>query len=304
MTKKEILKTIELRQSTIQDYLNCPLMFRFKHIEKLEPALRHPAALHGSTLHKLIYMIHLDKWNMNVVHYYRDVFEYFEFYSPEESHIPVLWKTDREKELEVFEKNAIEILDGYRRKPANREAVVLYAEQEFRVKIAGHWFMGTVDQVRRNPDGTVELIDFKSGRQQPTVAYLQNDWQLNLYIYALRYGELKVGDEWIKTRLLPDYASWYFLRGHEIRKRTTVNGSAGEEKGPTLIRTEKGLPELRTFRREMEKLLRVMLKDWHYPNPNHCQICNYSRYCLDRHNPLSDDLVEKAKRLLSESEVE
>jgi len=239
---------------------------------------------------------------MNVAHYYRDVFEWFEFRKEGESDIPVYWKTDREKTIREFEANAIEILDGYRRKRENIEADVLYAEQEFRVKIAGYWFTGTIDQLRRNADGTLELIDFKSGRQQPTVAFLHNDWQLNLYLYALRYGEVKVADEWFKPKLLPDFTSWYFLRGHELRKRTTINGNAGEEKGPTLIRTEKGLMELRRFRKEMEMLLKVMLRDWHFPNTNHCQICNYTRYCLERDQILPEDIVSQARKILEETD--
>lgn len=303
MRKHEILKQIELRQSTIKDYLSCPLMFRFRHLEKIPPAWRHPAALHGSTLHRLIYLIHRDKWNMDVRHHYREIFNYFEFENGAEAKIPVFWKTDREKTLAAYEQNAVEILDGYRRKRENQQAVILYSEQEFRVKIAGQVFTGTIDQVRRNEDGTLELLDFKSGKQQPTAPFLHNDWQLNLYIYALYYGEIKSGEEWVKPRLLPDYSSWYFLRNHEIRKRTTVNGFSGDEKGEPLIRTEKGLSELRMFRQDMQRLLRVMLRDWHYPNTNHCQICNYARHCMERHQILPDDLVAKARELLAESEA-
>ena len=58
--KKEILSQIELRQSTIKDYLSCPLMFKFKHLEGIKPSYRHPAALHGSTLHEAIHLFHSD----------------------------------------------------------------------------------------------------------------------------------------------------------------------------------------------------------------------------------------------------
>ena len=153
MTKSEIAKSIELRQSTIKDYLLCPLMFKYRHIEKLKPSYRNPAALHGSTLHKLIEWIHTVNWNLEVSKFYKEVFSYFEYCKLEEKDIPVFWKNGREVELAAYEKNAIEILDGYHKRPENQHAKVLYSETIFRVKIAGYMFTGTIDQVRENEDG-------------------------------------------------------------------------------------------------------------------------------------------------------
>jgi putative RecB family exonuclease len=303
MRKNEIASTIELRQSTIKDFLLCPLMFKYRHIEKIAPAFRNPAALHGSTLHKLLELIHTVNFNLDVSKFCKEIFSYFEFSKPDESSIPVFWKTNRETELAAYEKNALEILDGYRKRPENQDAKVLYSETEFRVKIAGYIFTGTLDQVRENSDGTIELIDFKSSKQMPSVAFLHNDWQLNLYLYAIRFGELKVHDQWIKPKLMPTYSSWYFLRGHEIRKRTTMNGKAGEEKGNALIRTQKGMHELKQFRQDLSNLLKSMLKSWHYPNPNACSFCSYSEMCIKRHKDISADLVEEAKKLLKETEA-
>lgn len=299
MTRTEILKRIQLRQSTIKDYLLCPLMFRYRHVERIEPSWRSSAAMHGTTLHKLIELIHRDKWNLRVEHHYREIFDSLE-YDGEEAHIPVFWE-DRDKELAAYEANAIEILDGYRRRHENQVAWVLYAEQPFRVKVAGHYFTGTIDQVRRNPDGSVELVDFKSNRQQPHPAYLANDWQMALYSYALRYGDLWVGGEWIRPRLMVDAAAWYHLRGHEIRKRRTVNGAAGEEKlADPVLRVRKSIEDLRGFREDVRRLLNVMLKDWHYPNPNACSFCGYREICAQRHQAIPVDLIEEARELLED----
>ena len=303
MKKNEIAKTIELRQSTIKNYLLCPLMFKYQHIDKLEPSFRNPAALHGSTLHKLIEWMHTVNWNLDISQFYREVFSYFEFEKSDECEIPVFWKNDRETEITEYEKNAIEILEGYRKNPENEKAKIICSETEFRVKIAGHMFTGTIDQVRENGDYSIELIDFKSGRQIPSVESLHTDWQLNLYLYALRFGELKIHDQWLKLRLLPTYSSWYFLRAHEIRKRSTVNGSAGDEKGTALIRTQKGIHELKQFRKDISNLLKVMLKPWYYPNPNSCNFCAYGEMCVKRHKDLPAELVQEAKELINETEA-
>jgi RecB family exonuclease len=302
MTKNEILQTIQLRQSTIKDYLNCPLMFRFRHLDKLTPEHRNPAALHGSAIHKLLYMIHDDKWNLNVEQYYRDVFEHYEFGKNRESRISVKWK-DRDKELPAFEANAVEIIDNYRKHDGNQQASILYAEQRFRVKVSGYIFTGTIDQVRKYSDGTIELLDFKSSKQRPNELAMHNDWQLALYQYAMRYGEVLVDDDWIKPKLHSDFSSIYFLRAHEIRKRTTVNGKIGEEKGEPLIRTQRSLQDMRQFKNQINNLLKAMLKDWHYPNTNHCNLCNYKTHCLERSAELPKAFVAEARKRLNETQA-
>lgn len=302
MTKREILQTIQLRQSTIKDYLNCPLMFRFKHLDKIPPEFRNPAALHGSILHKLLYLIHESKWNMEVSHYYREIFDEFEHNQGFESNIPVRWE-DRDKELAAFEQNAIEILDGYRRKPENREAIILYAEQPFRVKLAGQIFTGTIDQVRRNSDSSIELLDYKSGKQQPNPIAIRNDWQLSLYQYALQYGEFEIAGNWLKPGLKADFSSIYFLRAHEVRKKSSPNGPVGSEKGDPLIRTKRSPDDLRRFKKQMEYLLKAMLRDCYFPNPNHCHMCQYTDHCLDRSKELPANLIIQARQRLKEAQV-
>jgi RecB family exonuclease len=300
MTKGEILQSIQLRQSTIKDFLACPLMFRFRHIEKLPPESRNTGALHGSTIHKLLYLIHEDKWNLDAKLYYRDIFEEFEFANGAESNIPVRWE-NRDKELAVLEDNAVEIINGYRRKTENRDCLVIYAEQSFRVRIAGYTFTGTIDQIRRNPDCSIELIDFKSGKQQPNPVSLKNDWQLALYSYAARYGEFDIADKTFSPRLAPDYSSIYFLRGHEIRKKASSNGPAGSEKGDPLLRVRLDSQNQRQFREQIRRLLNAMLKDWHYPNPTHCNMCQYTGYCLNSSKELPKSLIVEARQRLKET---
>jgi RecB family exonuclease len=291
-SKQDILDSIELRQSTIKDWLFCSRMFHLKHIEGLQENYRHSAMVHGSVIHKIIDIFHKGFWHIDLRTAYLEIFEMI----GAESDVPVYYKEDLARLVD----NAIELLEGYRNKPINREAEVLYSEVPFRVKIAGHWFTGTIDQVRVNQDGTIELLDLKTSKQRPSVAFLHNDWQLNLYTYALYYGELYEEGQWLSRKLRPTYSSWYFLRSHEIRKRTTVNGKAGQQKGEPLIRSEKGIEDLRRFREDMKALLKVMLKDWSFPNPQNCGMCSFAKICMDK-NPLSSKLVEQAQELLEET---
>lgn len=274
MTKNEILSSIELRQSTIKDFLNCPLMFRFKHIEKIPENYRCSAALHGTALHKVIYRLHNEDWNLSLRKAYMEALEE----AVGESDNEVRWKETPERYCD----NAIEILRGYRENPINSEVEILFSEVPFKVRVNGHVLTGTIDQVRRNPDGTVELIDFKSSQQRPPICFLQNDWQLRLYSLGLAMGWVKSNGIWVKPQLHVNYGSIYFLRAHEIRKRTTSNGKAGEQKGEPIIRTKRTSEDLKLLRVELKALFNSMLKDWHYPNNNACLYCHYTSYCNSR----------------------
>ena len=274
MTKNEILQTIELRQSTIKDYLSCALMYRFKHIQKILQSSRHSSALHGTSLHKVIHRLHTESWKLDLKQAYLEALDE----AIAENDIPVFWKETREKYLD----NALEILQGYKDNPQNIETLILFSEVKFRVKIHGHLFTGTIDQIRKNADNTLELVDLKSAKQRPSLAFLVNDIQLSLYQYALKYGELLVDDEWIKPRLTVKYCSWVFLRSYERYKRKCKGGNIGDLKGESLIRTQRNNEGLKVFKKELKNLLNVMLRDWAYPNQNHCQLCGFKEICMSR----------------------
>ncbi len=143
---------------------------------------------------------------------------------------------NRQKTLEEFEAAAARILEDYRWRRENQEARVLYSGQRFRVEMEDFMLTGTIYLVRENPDGTIELVFFIPREDPFPAARLHNDWQLNLMTYALSYGEIKVGDEWIKPALLPDFSSWYFL------------GADNEgESCCCLVRSEKSEMELEVF---------------------------------------------------------
>jgi hypothetical protein len=151
-SKAEILSLIELRQSTIKDWLSCPLMFRFRHVLKLDPSYRSLAALHGSTLHLSIHRLHLDGFEQDLEMLYNQArAEILEL----ESHIPIRWKTNEMADLASLRKHGKELLKGYVGNPDNYECKLVYSELGFRLRIDGLELTGTLDQLRQNPDGSL-----------------------------------------------------------------------------------------------------------------------------------------------------
>jgi RecB family exonuclease len=299
VTKKEILETIELRQSTLKTWSSCALMYKFRFIDKLEPAFRYPATIHGSALHLVLKQLHEGEWSGDLQSLYTKALNHY-LYASDESHIPVRWKGDMHKEIEKLKNNAVEILENYRSKDYNKNAVVLFSEVQFRVKILGYEFTGTIDQVRLNPDNSVELLDFKSSAQRPNHYAIPNDIQLTLYAYALKYGELLVDGIWVKTNMLVDTVGIYFLRAHEVYKRKVPGKEIGDEKGDPFIRTTKSINDLRAFRHEIRAQLSAMVKPWYYPNTASCAFCSYATHCISRNDNVPEKDADMAHELLAE----
>ena len=299
MTKQEILDTIELRQSTLKMWLNCPLMYKAKFIDKVEPAFRYPGTIHGSALHLVLAWLHEGQWNGDLRALYTKALNYYLYASPEE-HIPVRWKRDMAKEIKSLKVNAVEILENYRSKAYNQDALVLFSEVQFRVKILGYLFTGTIDQVRKNPDGTIELLDFKSSKMRPNQYAIPNDLQLTLYSYAIKFGELLVDDIWVKPNMMVDSVGIYFLRAHEVYKRKVVGKEIGDEKGSPFMRTSKSIQDLRAFRTEIRHQLSAMVKPWYYPNTASCAFCTYSAQCISRNDNVPEKQANQAQELLAE----
>ena len=277
--KAEILSRIELRQSTIKDWLSCPLMFRFRHVLQLAPSYRSLAAIHGSTLHLCIHRLHLEGFDQDIQALYanglREIMDL-------ESHIPIKWKSNELQDMAALKLHGLELLEGYVGNQENHSCNLLFSEVRFRIRVKGLELTGTMDQVRQNPDGSIELVDLKSGMQRPIRRALSRDWQLNLYAYALRYGEVFIGGSWVRSRIKVTRTSIYFLRAHEIYKRGGKYGKKGSQKGQPLISCEIPSWQLRQFRLELENIIKMMTKDWPFPNTASCGFCAFHDHCDDR----------------------
>ncbi|MBT6759280.1 MAG: PD-(D/E)XK nuclease family protein [Candidatus Marinimicrobia bacterium] len=299
--KAEILSRIELRQSTIKDWLSCPLMFRYRHVMQLAPSYRSLAAIHGSALHLCIHRLHFEGFDLDLgLLYARALKEVLE----SESHIPIRWKKGVEEDRLIMLTHAAEILKGYVNHEQNHTSTLMYSEVKFRLRVNGMLLTGTIDQVRRNLDSSLELIDLKSGMQRPMKHALQRDWQLNLYAYALRYGEIFIHSSWVRIRMKVQRTSIYYLRAHEIYKRDGKYGKKGSQKGQPWISVEKPSWELIQFKQELSNIIKMMTRDWAFPNTSSCGFCAYRDHCDDRSMMFLNNQFSKVSHLLPQDEKE
>jgi DNA helicase-2/ATP-dependent DNA helicase PcrA len=86
---------------------------------------------------------------------------------------------DTNEERQLHEK-ATGALTSYHVRFREQQSTPLWFERNFSFRIGEHLLRGRVDRVDRHPDGTFELIDYKTGRAK-TAAQLKEDVQLSLY---------------------------------------------------------------------------------------------------------------------------
>ena len=275
---------LQLRQSLINQYLFCPKSFELEHLQNCRPGHRSHAALNGSVVHELLRQLHSGQWDLDPAKAYDQVLHLIEFEGSERC-IPVDWN-NREEEVCKYRVDAVEIINRYRQKPYNSEARVILSEAPFTVKIGRVEFTGTVDQIRKNPDATLELIDFKTSSRTPHESALTSSYQLILYSMAMLYGTFHTENGEVQFLQLPDYATWYHLRQHIPYKRRTTVGDMVYQKGDAKPgdprhRVKMTPDMISAFRKDVSKIASAIHEEI-FPrvaSTATCSLCKFSHAC-------------------------
>jgi DNA helicase-2/ATP-dependent DNA helicase PcrA len=110
---------------------------------------------------------------------------------------------DSNEELQLYEK-AVAALERYEQDFRARNSAPVWFERSFTFRIGPHLLRGRVDRVDRRPDGSYELIDYKTGKAK-TPVQLKDDVQLPLYRMGAR-------ESW---HLEASHQSYYYLLDNE-----------------------------------------------------------------------------------------
>ncbi len=152
---------------------------------------------------------------------------------------------------ETRKKKGFELLKEFYDKNSKPWIVPAYLEKPFNIKIAEHLINGRIDRIDKLPDGSYEVIDYKTGRFRED---MKLDKDLQLSIYALACRDI--------LKLPVSKLSLYYL---ENNKKISTS------------RTEADLANLD---KEILDLIQQMQSSQFNPNPGfHCGFCDFKPIC-------------------------
>jgi DNA helicase II / ATP-dependent DNA helicase PcrA len=203
-----------LSASDIDTYRICPLKYKFARVFRIpqEPTIHQRF---GIVLHQVLERFHASGGGP-----LSTLMELFE----------ASWRrsgfgdSDDERQWRL---RAVEALERYWRLDRDSEAVPIWFERSFAFRLGPHLLRGRVDRVDRHPDGSYELIDYKTGKAK-TESELREDVQLSLYQMGAR-------ESWRLETSAQSY--FYVLSGQKVpvehsdeeleRVKTTIADIAG-----------------------------------------------------------------------------
>jgi DNA helicase-2/ATP-dependent DNA helicase PcrA len=163
---------VMLSASDVETYRLCPLKYKFARVFRIpeEPTINQRF---GIAVHQVLERFHAQGGGS-----LEDLMHLFE----------VAWRRNgfghSADELQFREK-AVTALTRYWELDQEREGEPVWFERGFAFKLGEHFVRGRVDRVDRLPDGTYELIDYKTGWPK-TEQQLREDIQLSLYQMGAR----------------------------------------------------------------------------------------------------------------------
>ena len=241
--EQEILSLSYFR---VEDYLTCPLKYRFRHLMKI-PVLPHHALVFGRVLHDTIHFFLKKRMGREEV----TVFELIKEYNRRWINEGFL---SREHE-EMRKKAGERALRLFRRREKRSRSIPRFIEKNFKwytgeVKFSGRW-----DRVDLNPRGAV-IIDYKASEvKDQREADRKTKDSLQMDIYALSYVKTQ-RDSLLETQL------------HFLESDIVGRALKGERE------FERALEKIREVEEGIRSQNYDARPDWH-----NCKVCDFRNIC-------------------------
>ncbi|MHB8511238.1 MAG: RecB family exonuclease [Actinomycetota bacterium] len=191
LTKTAEEPGIRLSYSSLSTYETCPLQYKFRYVDKA-PARPSPILSFGNALHEA-----LKRWYNQPVPVAPPLGDLL-------THLEDVWDSSSfgSQAMERSYKNhAKQVLTDFHAHNAPSFRIPVALEQRFDINIDGVRVTGVIDRMDRHPDGSYEIIDYKTNRRLPPLARVQENLQLSIYYIAA----------WEVWGIRPDKLTLYFL---------------------------------------------------------------------------------------------
>ena len=176
-----------LSPTRIATYLACPLMYKFVYIDKISRFYYKPKAAHsfGASLHRALQDFHEHggvhtQTVQQLASRFRETWVAVGYQSPDE-------------ERKHFQ-DGLKILEDYHADPPPSGTITLLTERQLKHDMGAFALAGRIDRLDQRPDGSIEVIDYKSGRATVTEDEVRNDLAMSIYqlLAKLKYPDERV----------------------------------------------------------------------------------------------------------------
>ncbi len=164
--------TRELNYSKIKTYQECPLLYKYKYIDGRREGLV-PASSLGVSIHRALEAYHANSNDPSeLLSYYDDCWMSAGYASAAE-------------QMEWYLKGQ-RMLEEYAQAEYQRKTTVDSTEREFIFEEDGWKFRGKIDRIDKHPDGSWEVIDYKTGTDVDLSLPVTDSLQLGIYSVGAR----------------------------------------------------------------------------------------------------------------------
>ncbi len=218
MVLSELRQMPHLSASSIGDYVECSLLYKFGRIDRLPMDFKADALIFGTVIHLVLgeyYEAKMIGDKMSL----KDVHQSFE----EHWHRVAEGRTDIKyaegKDFETLLMNGIDLLTVYYMKQQDDNFKVLGIEEAFSFHIPGIEIpiIGAMDLIEEDEAGTIIITDFKSSKKSYSASEIDQNQQLTTYQLAAKangYADREILlriDCLIKT-IKPKFQQYYTVR--------------------------------------------------------------------------------------------
>ena len=202
---------MQISYSALSDFKNCPLKYKYKYIDHIKGP-KSKDQLFGTWIHEALKITHTPQTMPPTE---RQVLEHF----------VSRWDNSvfaSEQESQTTLHQGIRILKDYYAKNYPGDFNVINLEMPFLTPLTTasetHIISGRIDRIDKRPDGSFEIIDYKTSKKMPGQKEIDHDLQLAIY-------NLGIINQWpslFQEKKVPIYLSLYFLKhGEKLTSQRT-----------------------------------------------------------------------------------
>ncbi|MFA5392260.1 MAG: PD-(D/E)XK nuclease family protein [Candidatus Paceibacterota bacterium] len=210
---------MRISYSSLENFKQCPLKYKFSQIDKIKES-KSKEAVFGTYIHQVL------KWFYQQDPHFPTLEGLLEYYH---NHWPASAKAmsgkpkkeesftwANEQEEKDYFQEGMRILREYYKKNFPPKSMIMDLEIKFEAVVdetpdetgGKHILSGVIDRIDKLADGTMEIIDYKTGKRMPSQNNVDTNLQLSIYALGLQR-------KWPKIKLENLRLSLYFLKFNE-----------------------------------------------------------------------------------------